>query len=99
MNWIRHMYTSITGEILSRDISGCEELNARHAEHHTEIKSHETRKFLFTETGQKMIQTGNALSHEIDSKIKDLDYGFSQLYDIWHRRQLVYDENYDVQQW
>lgn len=99
MNWIRHMYTVIIGEILPRDVSGCEELNTRHAEYHTEIQAHETRKSLFAETGCKMIQAGNALSHEIRSKIDDLDYGFRQLYDIWHRRQLVYDENYDVQQW
>lgn len=99
MNWIRHMYTVITGEILPRNVVGCEELNTRHAEYRIEIQAHEPQKLAFVERGRKMVQVGNALSQEISAKIEDLDFGFNQLYDTWHRRQQVYDENLDVQKW
>lgn len=99
MNWVRHMYVVITGEILPRNTIGCEELSVRHNEYRIEIKSREPQKDNFVKTGRKMIQVGNALSQEISMKIDDLEHGFAQLYDVWHRRQQVYEENHDVQTW
>ena len=89
MAWIRHMHTTITGEILPRDVAGCEALNARHAEYQSEIRSREAQKQMFVEQGRKMVQAGNALSNEITLKIDDLEMGFKELYETWHYRQQV----------
>uniref|UniRef100_A0A915ENZ4 PH domain-containing protein n=1 Tax=Ditylenchus dipsaci TaxID=166011 RepID=A0A915ENZ4_9BILA len=99
MAWIYQMYVCITGEALPRNVVGCEELSVRHGEYRIEIKSHEPQKDAFVLSGRKMIQSGNALSQEIGKKIEDLELGFTQLYEVWHRRQQVYEENEDVQKW
>ncbi|KAI6237537.1 hypothetical protein M3Y95_00275500 [Aphelenchoides besseyi] len=99
VTWIQHMRTTITGEILPRDLANCEALNVRHAEYHTEIRQREPQKNEFVAEGRKMIQAGNALSQEINTRIEQLEEGFGQLYEIWHARQNVYDENYDAQKW
>ncbi|KAI6229996.1 Spectrin repeat-containing domain protein [Aphelenchoides fujianensis] len=95
VTWIQHMRTTITGEILPRDLANCEALNVRHAEYHTEIRQREPQKNAFVAEGRKMIHAGNALSQEINTRVDQLEEGFAQL----HARQRVYEENYDAQKW
>lgn len=99
MAWIRQMESSIVGEILPRDLSGCEALNVRHDEYMAEIRTREPQKASFISEGRKMISSGNALSTEIGYKIEDLETGFRDLLEIWNSRKEVYDMNLDVQQW
>jgi len=99
MTWVKHMQTVITGEILPRTLAACNAFQSRHNEYRAEIQSREQQKQAFTERGRMMIQQGNVLSNEIAVKVEDLEFAFRQLYDLWHRRQRVYEENADVQQW
>uniref|UniRef100_A0AC34R0H6 PH domain-containing protein n=1 Tax=Panagrolaimus sp. JU765 TaxID=591449 RepID=A0AC34R0H6_9BILA len=99
MSWIRQMESSIIGEILPRDLQGCEALNVRHDEYKAEILTREPQKTTFVIEGKKMITTGNVLSTEIGYKIEDLENGFRDLMEIWNSRKEVYDMNLDVQQW
>jgi len=99
MVWIRQMESSIIGEILPRDLSGCEALAVRHDEYKAEIATREPQKAAFISEGRKMIASGNSLSTEIGYKIEDLENGFRDLMEIWNARKEVYDMNLDVQQW
>jgi hypothetical protein len=77
------MKTTIIGEILPRDLVNCEALNVRHGEYHTEIQHREPQKNAFVAEGRRMIQDGNALSQEINSRIEQLEEGFGTLYEFW----------------
>lgn len=98
MVWIRSIHVAITGEILPKDVASCEALNSRHNEYKREIQAHEGQKNSFVQNGQKMIQNGNALSAEIAKKIEIIEKSFQQLEQIWHKRQILYDQNMDIQQ-
>uniref|UniRef100_A0A7E4UVW3 Spectrin beta chain n=1 Tax=Panagrellus redivivus TaxID=6233 RepID=A0A7E4UVW3_PANRE len=99
MAWIRIMESAIMGEILPRDLAGCEALAVRHDEYRAEIATHEPQKDAFIAAGRKMISIGNVLSTEIGYKIEDLENGFRDLLEIWNSRRTVYEMNLDVQQW
>lgn len=83
VNWIQELRTKIIGEILPRDLANCEALNVRHGEYYTEIQQREPQKNAFVAEGRKMIQAGNALSQEINTRVEQLEEGFAQLYEFW----------------
>ncbi|KAK0410555.1 hypothetical protein QR680_005192 [Steinernema hermaphroditum] len=97
--WIRHMQTVITSEVLPRDVSGCEALDARHAEYKTEINARVAQKNDFAQKGHEMIRGGNMLSSEIQTKIASLDAAFKALNDVWEMRRRIYEENANAQLW
>uniref|UniRef100_A0A1I7ZAM9 PH domain-containing protein n=1 Tax=Steinernema glaseri TaxID=37863 RepID=A0A1I7ZAM9_9BILA len=99
ITWIRHMQTVITSEVLPRDVSGCEALDARHAEYKTEIGARLVQKNDFANKGLEMIRVGNMLSSEIQAKITSLDAAFKALNEVWEMRRRIYEENSDAQLW
>ncbi|CAK5023381.1 unnamed protein product [Meloidogyne enterolobii] len=100
MVWARQMHASITGELLPKEIAGCEALDARHAEFRREISSKESEKLHFIQKGEQLLSQGqNALVNEIRSRITTLDEVFSDLLKTWHRRQQIYEDNADLQRW
>ncbi|CAD5225498.1 unnamed protein product [Bursaphelenchus okinawaensis] len=99
ISWAQLMRTKILGEALPRDLQGCQALDVRHNEYYSEIKQREPQKQAFVAEGRKMIQAGNALSQEITNRIEQLEDGFRLLYEYWHSRQRIYDENQDVIKW
>ncbi|CAD5229846.1 unnamed protein product [Bursaphelenchus xylophilus] len=99
ISWAQLMRTKILGEALPRDLQGCQALDVRHGEYHAEIKQREPQKQVFVAEGRKMIQGGNALSQEINHRVEQLEDGFRLLYEYWHSRQRIYEENQDAIKW
>ncbi|CAK5026981.1 unnamed protein product [Meloidogyne enterolobii] len=100
MVWARQMHASITGELLPKEVAGCEALAARHAEFRREISSKESEKLHFIQKGEQLLSQGqNALVNEIRSRITTLEEVFSDLLKTWHRRQQIYEDNADLQRW
>uniref|UniRef100_A0A1I8B4T5 PH domain-containing protein n=1 Tax=Meloidogyne hapla TaxID=6305 RepID=A0A1I8B4T5_MELHA len=100
MIWARQMHATITGELLPKEVAGCEALSARHAEFRREISSKEAEKLKITQKGDQMLAQGhNALINEIRSRITTLEEVFTDLLRTWHRRQQIYEDNADLQRW
>ncbi|KAF7638383.1 hypothetical protein Mgra_00002066, partial [Meloidogyne graminicola] len=100
MVWARQMHATITGEFLPKDVAGCEELSIRHKEFKNEISIKEIEKQKVINKWEKMLKEGqDELLTEIRLRIGMLDEVFSDLFRTWHRRQKIYEYNYDLQKW
>ncbi|XP_028142929.1 spectrin beta chain, non-erythrocytic 1 isoform X1 [Diabrotica virgifera virgifera] len=95
--WINEMLAKITAPDLPQDCIEAELLLGRHKEYSTEIDGRLPVFQQFYETGQTFIKEGHSLSQEIEDKIKILKQKIDLLDNTWKKRNLIYEQNLDLQ--
>lgn len=91
------MLAKITAPDLPQDCNEAELLLERHKEYNTEIEGRLPVFHHFYETGYAFIKEGHALSQEIEDKIKILQQKIDLLDNTWRKRNLIYQQNLDLQ--
>lgn len=95
--WINEMLAKITAPDLPQDCNEAELLLERHKDYNTEIEGRLPAFQQFYETGKTFIKEGHPLSQEIEDKIKILQQKVSLLDNTWRKRNLIYQQNLDLQ--
>ncbi|KAJ8981846.1 hypothetical protein NQ317_001809 [Molorchus minor] len=95
--WINEMLAKITAPELPQDSTEAELLIEKHKEYKSEIDSRVPVFNQFYETGRSFIKQGHYLSQEIEDKIKILQQRMELLVNFWNKRNIIYEQNLDVQ--
>ncbi|VEN48181.1 unnamed protein product [Callosobruchus maculatus] len=95
--WINEMLAKITAPDLSQDCTEAELLIERHKEYRAEIDGRLPVFNQFYSTGRAFIKEGHYLTQEIEDKIKILEQRIDHLNDVWNKRNIIYQQNLDVQ--
>ncbi|KAJ8962237.1 hypothetical protein NQ318_018209 [Aromia moschata] len=95
--WINEMVAKITAPDLPQDCTETELLLEKHKEYKSEIDGRVPVFNQFYETGRNFIKQGHYLSQEIEDKIKILQQRMELLINFWNKRNIIYEQNLDVQ--
>lgn len=95
--WINEMLAKITAPELPQECTEAELVIERHKEYKAEIDGKEQVFKQFYLTGTNFIQKKHFLSNEIDDKINILRHRMELLVNTWNKRNIIYEQNLDVQ--
>ncbi|KAJ8972184.1 hypothetical protein NQ314_000314 [Rhamnusium bicolor] len=95
--WINEMLAKITAPDLPQDSTEAELLIEKHKEYKSEIDGRVPIFKQFYDNGRIFIKEGHYLSQEIEDKIRILQQRMELLVNIWNKRNIIYEQNLDVQ--
>lgn len=91
------MLAKITAPDLPYEWSEAEQLVLRHKEYNSEIEDKRPTFKHFYNTGKSFIKENDSLMHDIEDKIRVLQQRMELLDTIWNKRNIIYNQNLDLQ--
>ncbi|XP_066550797.1 spectrin beta chain, non-erythrocytic 5 [Amia ocellicauda] len=96
--WLKEMLSRVRGEELGGDGGDFEQSLKRHEEYRHEIDRQRDKAQAVREEGQRLIDSGNFMSPEVEEKLQELEELLRSVEESWEERRHLFLESAEIQQ-